>query len=53
MTDFQKRNLIKAAALMTLTAAALVGCGKSEEPAKTDASAASSAASSAPGGAKA
>lgn len=53
MTDFQKRNLIKAAALMTLTAAALVGCGKSEEPAKTDASAASTAASSASGAAKA
>ena len=53
MTDFQKRNLIKAAALMTLTAAALVGCGKSEEPAKTDASAASTAASSASSAAKA
>lgn len=53
MTDFQKRNLIKAAALMTLTAAALVGCGKSDEAPKADASAASSAAASASGAAKA
>lgn len=33
MTDLQKRALLKLAALSTLAAAALVGCGKKEEPA--------------------
>ena len=32
MTDLQKRTLLKAAALTAVTAAALVGCGKKEEP---------------------
>ena len=32
MTDFNKRSLLKVAALSTLAAAALVGCGKTEEP---------------------
>jgi simple sugar transport system substrate-binding protein len=33
MTDLQKRSLLKVAALTTVAAAALVGCGKKEEPA--------------------
>ena len=33
MTDLHKRALIKVAALSTVAAAALVGCGKKEEPA--------------------
>jgi len=33
MTDLQKRSLLKAAALTAVAAAALVGCGKKEEPA--------------------
>jgi len=33
MTDLQKRMLLKAAALTTVASAALVGCGKKEEPA--------------------
>lgn len=33
MTDLQKRSLLKVAALSAVTAAALVGCGKKEEPA--------------------
>ena len=33
MTDLQKRSLLKAAALTAVASAALVGCGKKEEPA--------------------
>jgi len=33
MTDLQKRTLLKAAALTAVASAALVGCGKKEEPA--------------------
>ncbi|MGA8783918.1 MAG: BMP family ABC transporter substrate-binding protein [Polaromonas sp.] len=33
MTDLQKRSLLKLAALSAVAAAALVGCGKKEEPA--------------------
>jgi simple sugar transport system substrate-binding protein len=33
MTDLQKRSLLKAAALTAVAGAALVGCGKKEEPA--------------------
>lgn len=33
MTDLQKRSLLKVAALTAVAAAALVGCGKKEEPA--------------------
>ncbi|MDZ7865621.1 BMP family ABC transporter substrate-binding protein [Acidovorax sp.] len=33
MTDLQKRSLLKVAALSAVAAAALVGCGKKEEPA--------------------
>jgi basic membrane protein A len=33
MTDFQKRSLLKAVALTAVASAALVGCGKKEEPA--------------------
>lgn len=33
MTDLQKRALLKIAALSTVVCAALVGCGKKEEPA--------------------
>jgi basic membrane protein A len=32
MTDFQKRTLLKMAALTAVASAALVGCGKKEEP---------------------
>ena len=40
MTDMHKRSLIKMAALSTLAAAVLVGCGKKEEPAPAAAPAA-------------
>lgn len=33
MTDQHKRSLIKVAALSALASAALMGCGKKEEPA--------------------
>ncbi|WP_027013906.1 BMP family ABC transporter substrate-binding protein [Comamonas composti] len=33
MTDLQKRSMLKAAALSAVAAAALVGCGKKDEPA--------------------
>jgi hypothetical protein len=33
MTDLQKRSLLKLAALTAVASAALVGCGKKEEPA--------------------
>ncbi|MDZ4207146.1 BMP family ABC transporter substrate-binding protein [Rhodoferax sp.] len=39
MTDLQKRSLLKAAALTAVAAAALVGCGKKEEPAPAPAAA--------------
>jgi len=42
MTDFSKRSVIKLAALTAVAAAALVGCGKKEEP-KAEAPAAASA----------
>ena len=32
MTDFSKRSVIKLAALTAVAAAALIGCGKKEEP---------------------
>jgi len=41
MTDFQKRSLLKMAALTAVASAALVGCGKKEEPAPAPAPAAS------------
>jgi len=37
MTDLQKRSLLKAAALTAVASAALVGCGKKEEPARAPA----------------
>ena len=40
MTDFQKRSLLKLAALSAVASAALVGCGKKEEPAPAPAPAA-------------
>ena len=40
MTDFQKRSLLKVAALAAVAGAALVGCGKKEEPAPAPAPAA-------------
>lgn len=43
MTDFTKRSLLKAAALSAVAAAALVGCGKKEEPAAPVAAAPASA----------
>ncbi|MBP6677288.1 MAG: BMP family ABC transporter substrate-binding protein [Vitreoscilla sp.] len=46
MTDLKKRNLLQLAALTAVTSAALVGCGKKEEPAKP--AAAPAAAASAP-----
>jgi len=46
MTDLQKRSLLKAVALTAVASAALVGCGKKEEPAP--APAASAAAKPAP-----
>ena len=39
MTDLQKRSLLKVAALTAVAGAALVGCGKKEEPAPAPASA--------------
>ena len=33
MTDLQKRSLLKIAALTAVATAALIGCGKKEEPA--------------------
>ncbi len=39
MTDLQKRALLKAAALTAVASAALVGCGKKEEPAAVPAAA--------------
>ena len=33
MTDLQKRSLLKIAALTAVASAALIGCGKKEEPA--------------------
>ncbi len=41
MTDLQKRSLLKIAALTAVASAALVGCGKKEEPAPAPAPAAS------------
>ncbi|MDP2367906.1 BMP family ABC transporter substrate-binding protein [Rhodoferax sp.] len=41
MTDLQKRSLLKIAALSAVASAALVGCGKKEEPAPKPAPAAS------------
>ena len=43
MTDLHKRSLFKLAALSAVTAAALVGCGKKEEPAPAPAPAAPAA----------
>jgi basic membrane protein A and related proteins len=49
MTDFAKRRLLTWAGLSTLAAtAALVGCGKKDEPAPTAAAPTASAAASAP-----
>ncbi len=47
MTDLQKRSLLKVAALTAVASAALVGCGKKEEPAQAPAAPAASAASAA------
>ena len=47
MTDFQKRTLLKVAAMTTIAAAALVGCGKKEE-AKPAAAAPAAPAAAAP-----
>lgn len=44
MTDMHKRRLMKVAALSAVAAAALVGCGKSEEPKKEEAPAAAASA---------
>lgn len=44
MTDMHKRSLMKVAALSAIAAAALVGCGKSEEPKKDAAPAAAASA---------
>ena len=44
MTDLQKRSLLKIAALTAVASAALVGCGKKEEPAPAPAPAAAAAA---------
>jgi len=41
MTDLQKRSLLKVAAVSAVLGAALVGCGKKEEPAPAPAAAAS------------
>jgi basic membrane protein A and related proteins len=48
MTDLQKRSLLKIAALTTVAAAALVGCGKKEEPAPAPAPAAAAPAKAEP-----
>ncbi len=45
MTDLQKRSLLKMAALTAVASAALVGCGKKEEPAPVPAPAPAPAAS--------
>ncbi|MBT3067375.1 BMP family ABC transporter substrate-binding protein [Rhodoferax sp. U11-2br] len=45
MTDLQKRTLLKVAALTAVASAALVGCGKKEEPAPAPAAAPEPAAS--------
>ncbi|MCY7307917.1 MAG: BMP family ABC transporter substrate-binding protein, partial [Rhodoferax sp.] len=47
MTDLNKRSLIKVAALTAIAAAALVGCGKKEEPKPAAAAPAAPAASAA------
>jgi basic membrane protein A len=52
MTDLQKRSLIKMAAFSAIAAAALVGCGKKEEPKQAAAPAAAPAAPAAPAPAK-
>jgi len=44
MTDWQKRSLLKIAALTAVASAALVGCGKKEEPAPAPAPAPAAAA---------
>ena len=43
MTDLTKRRLFQAAALTAIATAALVGCGKKEEPAPAPAPAAAPA----------
>ena len=43
MTDLNKRSLIKLAALTAVASAALIGCGKKEEPAPAPAPAAAPA----------
>jgi len=48
MTDFQKRALLKVAAITTIAAAALVGCGKKEETKPAAAAPAAPAAAPAP-----
>jgi basic membrane protein A len=48
MTDLQKRSLLKLAALTAVASAALVGCGKKEEPAPAPAPAPVAAAPAAP-----
>jgi basic membrane protein A len=48
MTDLQKRSLLKMAALTAVASAALVGCGKKEEPAPAPAAAAPAASAPAP-----
>ena len=48
MTDFNKRSLIKAAALTAVAAAAMVGCSKTEAPAPAAPAPAPAAAASAP-----
>ena len=48
MTDLQKRSLLKAAAFTAVASAALVGCGKKEEPAPAPAAPAPVASAPAP-----
>ncbi|APW41945.1 BMP family ABC transporter substrate-binding protein [Rhodoferax saidenbachensis] len=48
MTDLQKRSLLKVAALTAVATAALVGCGKKEEPAPAPAPAPAAAAPAKP-----
>ena len=48
MTDQHKRSLMKMAALSAVAAAALVGCGKKEEPKPAETAAAPAPAASAP-----
>ena len=52
MTDLNKRSLIKVAALSAIAAAALIGCGKKEEPAPVAAAPAAAPAASAAAPAK-